>query len=680
MRLRFPKLIWEIKRNQWKIACISFILILIMINCNHNLERRNNQFEYAEWNQNSKGSLFGTSSKQKVLDVTANSLNPIYIDNEGDFSSAGFFGSGTQTDPYLLTNFTIIASTDTLIYIEDTSAYFTIKNGTLNAITATQVGIYLENVTNGRIENNLIEKVTHGIHLRLSYNNTVANNTIKDCSNDGIQLTTRSSDNVLSLNAIYNCLWAGIRLGGQNNTLTGNSIGHCSTFGILVSCSSFNSLSDNRIYNCSYDGIAVHFGINNTFTGNIIYDSLNSGIAMSNGNNNSKLMYNRIFNCSNNGIRLDSNCNFNQLRGNTVYNCSWEAVALRASCQNNTLAENTLFNCTYDGIEIASSSNNTVSFNLVYNNTYSGFIVYGTSENNSVHWNNFIDNNAVEISQAYDAGINNNISFNYWGVPDDPYPINGGSNQDLYPLMNPVPPMITIITPQPHSYGINTIIVRLIGTGFSYSYYIEGVDQSNETWTANENRLLDDGSYTLHAYAEIFGTITHAVVMFTVDTVAPSISITSPLSTTYSQDSVVLVYTVSDGAVTIYTDDVANTTALPSGTVISDLSEGTHTITISAQDQTGNIGIETAIFNIDTIPSTTSTSNTDSATSTSTNTTTMTTETPFIVTTSSAPQPTISDPIPILTPGFNLSMSLLMLFIVIIFLKKRDRKRKFFND
>jgi hypothetical protein len=82
------------------------------------------------------------------------------------------------------------------------------------------------------------------------------------------------------------------------------------------------------------------------------------------------------------------------------------------------------------------------------------------------------------------------------------------------------------------------------------------------------------------------------------------VDITSPTETTYVQNSVTLVYRVSDSTVTIYIDDEANTTALPSGSIISGLSDGSHNITIVAIDILGNVGKATVIFNVDTTPPT----------------------------------------------------------------------------
>ena len=67
-------------------------------------------------------------------------------------------------------------------------------------------------------------------------------------------------------------------------------------------------------------------------------------------------------------------------------------------------------------------------------------------------------------------------------------------------------------------------------------------------------------------------------------------SITSPVNnTTYDQDTVTLIYTVSDGVVTIYLNGYINNTVVPSGQTVSDIPDGSYNLTIVAVDQAGNI-------------------------------------------------------------------------------------------
>jgi len=175
-------------------------------------------------------------------------------------------------------------------------------------------------------------------------------------------------------------------------------------------------------------------------------------------------------------------------------------------------------------------------------------------------------------------------------------------------------PTVLILLPVSQDYGTDTITVTLSGYVEHYWYYITG-DTNNQTWTESEVRTLSDGTYTLHAYGnDTLDNTAHISATFTIDTTAPVISITSPISsTTYNQNNFTLIYTVSDGIVTIYLNGDANTTAILSGTTVTGIPDGTYNLTIVAVDQVGNIGRVTILGTIDT-PSSSSSSSTDSST------------------------------------------------------------------
>ncbi|MHA2247036.1 MAG: integrin alpha, partial [Candidatus Hodarchaeales archaeon] len=84
--------------------------------------------------------------------------------------------------------------------------------------------------------------------------------------------------------------------------------------------------------------------------------------------------------------------------------------------------------------------------------------------------------------------------------------------------------------------------------------------------------------------------------------IPPKIDITSPINTTYRQRNTTLTYTVSNGAVTFYIDGKRNTTILPSGSILSNLPEGIHNITLVVVDQGENVYINTIIFTLDNTP------------------------------------------------------------------------------
>ncbi|MFX1514654.1 MAG: right-handed parallel beta-helix repeat-containing protein, partial [Promethearchaeota archaeon] len=142
---------------------------------------------------------------------------PIYIDENGDFTSHGFSGSGTLNDPYRIEGLNITASNGDLISISDTTAYFRIKDNFLNGLNGEHSGIFLTNIINGKIENNLIyNNGFDGIFLDNSKNNAFINNTIHNNTGCGI-FHYLSNDNIIENNTIYNNEAAGIFLEDSDN-------------------------------------------------------------------------------------------------------------------------------------------------------------------------------------------------------------------------------------------------------------------------------------------------------------------------------------------------------------------------------------------------------------------------------------------------------------------------------
>ncbi|MFX0182873.1 MAG: Ig-like domain-containing protein [Candidatus Hodarchaeota archaeon] len=91
-------------------------------------------------------------------------------------------------------------------------------------------------------------------------------------------------------------------------------------------------------------------------------------------------------------------------------------------------------------------------------------------------------------------------------------------------------PIVTIDLPLAVIYTTDTVNVKLSGYANHYWYYIEPVDNQNQTWTASVSRKLTDGNYTLHAYGnDSLGNTVHSSVTFIIDT---SVTTTPTTSTT----------------------------------------------------------------------------------------------------------------------------------------------------
>jgi parallel beta-helix repeat protein len=125
----------------------------------------------------------------------------ISINSNDDFSTLGFNGSGTLSDPYLIERFNITSSDDPSIEISNTDAYFRISNCSLEGEDAV---ILLNNVTHAQLSDN---KITDGaIVLEVSTDNMISGNMITNDMGLGIYLTSSGNnsfvDNILVNNVL----------------------------------------------------------------------------------------------------------------------------------------------------------------------------------------------------------------------------------------------------------------------------------------------------------------------------------------------------------------------------------------------------------------------------------------------------------------------------------------------
>lgn len=109
---------------------------------------------------------------------------------------------------------------------------------------------------------------------------------------------------------------------------------------------------------------------------------------------------------------------------------------------------------------------------------------------------------------------------------------------------------------------------------------------------------LSDGIHTIRVEATNGSGTGFGEVTFIVDTMAPTVSISSPDSGVTNLDSQSLIYSVSEGAVTVQLD--GNIVSTVSGGTLNALSDGDHTVRVEAVDNAGNIGFDEVTFTVDT--------------------------------------------------------------------------------
>ncbi|MHA2497925.1 MAG: hypothetical protein ACXAEI_20835, partial [Candidatus Hodarchaeales archaeon] len=163
-------------------------------------------------------------------------------------------------------------------------------------------------------------------------------------------------------------------------------------------------------------------------------------------------------------------------------------------------------------------------------------------------------------------------------------------------------PVITIVSPANATYTTSIIVISLTGNASHYWYYIADVDDTNHTWTSSVSRGdFEDSTYTIHAYGnDSAGNEVHTWVMFTIDATPPTVTIESPLNTTYS---IPIVNITLSGDASHYWYSLVGprghgNISWTGSVQETSLADGTYHLHVYGNDSAGNVGHATAIFMI----------------------------------------------------------------------------------
>ncbi len=405
---------------------------------------------------------------------------PINIDGNGDFTAANGVtsGDGTFSNPYIIEGWEVNASTETGIRIRNTDVHFTIRDVYVHSGGSSFNGVYVDNVTNSRIENTTIADNYYGIRLFNSHNATITGSNVTRNGNFGIYFDFSNNTTLVNNNVTWNDNYGIYLFISDNHIITGNTI------------------SNNRI------GVTMWSSHNAKITGNIfIKNGLSVGgytlssynshtIAENNTVNGYPLYFHK--NCSSldiDGISVGQLIvvNSTDVRASNLHITDTDMAIEMAFVENATVTSNNLSN-NVGGIGLLLATNFTISDNIFSSNVFYGVglsnstngtvtngnfsnsftgIYLSSSSNISVHHNNFVNN----MLHAYDEGGPENSwddgypsGGNYWDnytgadqwsgpnqdqsgsdeIGDSPYLIDSDS-LDRYPLMFPV----GRISPQP---------------------------------------------------------------------------------------------------------------------------------------------------------------------------------------------------------------------------------------
>jgi parallel beta-helix repeat protein len=436
--------------------------------------------------------------------------SPITINGDSNFNDTaineGWSGNGSSENPFVIYGLDIDreSSAGHCISISNTRVNFTISSCTLIGANASSgAGIYLDNVWNARVVDNLCQHNTHGVLIEgMSENCVLMNNTCTQNAVSGIQLD--GSRNIMLSRNICSGNYYGIN-SIVNPDIYDESRGHVITDNICCNNSHGISIGDlnppglspilllvsnNNCSANSEDGIQLINPVISTFTNNSCNRNGAAGIRF------------KIDNFQNNVVK--NTCNENGQFGIYMENNAWL---------------------------------NNFTDNLCSTNGQYGIYIAEFSGGNNFLWNSFIDN---LVGNAFDDGYEDVFDYNYWsgysgldedrnGFGDTPYAISGG-NQDLHPLMripgsSPVwieaPTNQVFIYTDPFTYDLNVSAYKSVDlwwTNDTIDFYI---DQSGVI--GNATTLLP-GMYGLQVFVnDTYGNILSATISITAMELSPPI-------------------------------------------------------------------------------------------------------------------------------------------------------------
>ena len=370
------------------------------------------------------------------------------------------------------------------------------------------------------VKNNIImENQRTGIRLSGSNHNLIENNTLKDNILYHIFLRSQSNNNTIRNNTLtqsddwsYAC--DGIWLSHSSNSfIESNDItGIKSGVGIsLYEASSYNVVNKNIIHDNSGEDQSIQiYGHSdfNLISNNEIRCNNGTGLMMffSQGN---EIIGNMIDSNPRQGIGL-GDCRYNNIIKFNNISSTKRGIGIEMYSSKNIVESNNLTNNTY-GIYLSGTDllgfvpNNVITKNNIVENDYGIYITisnyYGYSNDSLIYHNNFINNSQNAFDKCNNSWDNGYPSCgNYWddyngtdndgdSIGDTPYPIPGGNNIDMYPLMelwggNQPPDAPSIDGPTSGTAGVSYdyTFVSTDPDGTLVWYYIDWGDNTSSDW------------------------------------------------------------------------------------------------------------------------------------------------------------------------------------------------------
>ena len=307
-------------------------------------------FNYLKFNQEK---IQNKTPHLKVPDIYT-PRPPIYINGNENFTEENGVvgGNGTKENPYIIEGWEINASITDGIRIENTTAYFVIRNCYIyKGIENYNYGMVFLNVRNGEVENVILYE--NGVSIRYSSDFAFVGNNISY----GFVVLYEANNCSIIGNEINNL--DGIHLINSASISVSNNILNNNYAGIWFYHSSNCIVTQNYLYN-NKKGIMLYKSINCTLTNNTM---INNGIVL--GGDSLKYWNTHEIDVTNtvNGKPVYY---WKNIKGGIVPSGAGQVIL--ANCSNVIIKNQNISNATV-GIEIGFSNNCNIVNNVVDNNT-----------------------------------------------------------------------------------------------------------------------------------------------------------------------------------------------------------------------------------------------------------------------------------------------------------------------
>ncbi len=396
---------------------------------------------------NDSFSLETAESRTQVVMTTSHvTHSPITINGDADLVAQalneGWAGDGSAANPYVISGLDISGGDATPpINITSVSLFFVIQDNIIK--NGGENGLFLNNVTNGLIQNNTIMESIYGIRA------------------------INTHDMLIRDNVIMNHYWDGIMvIGGTNNTITANIIQNNEGSGISLLNAIGTTISSNALLTNSRSGIYLISSTNSTIQYNNITENGRFGINFDSYNDNALLKGNTILNNTYHGILIRDSSNirvfqneisYNQIGGMRIVGNS----GIAGLFSNISVIDNVVYQNLGVGIDVWRGNKIIIQSNRIRDNHQVG-LVLDSSPTSFVEDNSFYNDTMLIEGSILDDFLLSNVSNNLV----DGLPLLYIVNQSNPIVSSNVGELIMVnsrsIDIRDHAFSTSTVFVEIV--------------------------------------------------------------------------------------------------------------------------------------------------------------------------------------------------------------------------